>query len=266
MKAAIILLCLVNIIFFVQTSVMAEEVVTLKTRSGVIQKLVLVEVENPKAVLVLFPGGKGTIDPTPIAGMVRYGWGKDNFLVRTRHQFASKGFIVALVDAPSDRQSGMGMLGGFRTSRKHLKDMEEVIKELKRRFHLPVWLVGTSRGTESAAFIAINSEEKIDGLVLASPITVSDKKGSAVTDMEVEKIEVPVLLLVHRDDGCPKTPPSGVDKIAARLVNAFRVAVKILSGGDEPESTPCKGLSQHGFLGVEEKAVNLVADFVLEGN
>ena len=51
--------------------------------------------------------------------------------------------------------------------------------------------------------------KKTDGLVLTSSMSVSNRKGIAVTEMPLEKITVPTLVVAHRQDGCSKTPPEG---------------------------------------------------------
>ena len=76
--------------------------------------------------------------------------GAGNFLVRTRQMFVNDGIAVAVIDAPSDRQSAP-YLNGFRLSKEHADDARAVIAWLKEQLHVPVWLVGTSRGTSAAA-------------------------------------------------------------------------------------------------------------------
>src|SRR4029450_2619816 len=80
-------------------------------------------------------------------------WGKGNFLVRTRALFAQQGLLVAVIDAPSDRQLPP-YLSGFRQAREHAADVRAVIAWTKKEAAVPVWLVGTSRGTQSAGSIA----------------------------------------------------------------------------------------------------------------
>jgi predicted alpha/beta-fold hydrolase len=60
--------------------------------------------------------------------------------------------VAAIVDAPSDQQGGWGMADEFRLSEAHFTDMSAVVEEMQRRFpQLPLFLVGTSRGTVSVA-------------------------------------------------------------------------------------------------------------------
>ena len=240
----------------------SEELVTLETRPGVEQKFILIKPDNPSASVILFAGGKGALDLSTSFGAPTIQWGRNNFLVRTRELFAKNGFMVAVVDAPSDKQSRSGMFGGFRNSEEHVKDIDRVIEDLRKRADVPVWLVGTSRGTESAANVAIHSEQKPDGLVLTSSMSVPNAKGTAVTEMPLEKISIPTLIVAHADDGCRKTPPEGAQEIEELLTNAAKVEVKLFSGGDTPISKPCKAKSYHGFLGIEAQVIDYISGFI----
>jgi dienelactone hydrolase len=244
-------------------AVQAAELVSLETRPGIEQRFILIEPEGePFASAVLFAGGKGALQLSSFLGRPTMKWGMNNFLVRTRDRFAQQGMVVALVDAPTDRQSESGMLGGFRVSAEHLTDIDAVISYLKARTDLPVWLIGTSRGTESATHVAIRSTQGVGGLVLTSSMTVANADGVAVTDMELERIRVPTLIVGHVGDACSKTPPAGAHQIAEQLGNSTAVEVRLFDGGDPPRSKPCRALSQHGFLGIEGDVVEAIADFV----
>lgn len=214
--------------------------------------------EKPVASVILFAGGKGALD---LQGSNSINWGRNNFLVRTRDLFFDKGFMVAVVDAPSDHQEKPWMFFGFRDSDEHVTDIDHVIAYLKKQANVPVWLIGTSRGTESATTLAIESKQKPHGLVLTSSMTEENNKGSAVTESNLEKITIPTLITAHEDDGCKHTPPEGAEEIMDLLTNAKKVEVKIFTGGDEI-SNPCKAMSYHGYLDIEDTVVDYIANFI----
>jgi predicted alpha/beta-hydrolase family hydrolase len=241
----------------------AEELVEVESPRGVTQKFLLIQPDSPKAAVILFAGGKGALNLSKGAfGGVSISWGKRNFLVRTREDLAKHGLIVATVDAPSDRQGKKGMLGGFRSSSAHVQDIDSVIAKLREVADVPIWLVGTSRGTESATSIAIASQQQPHGLVLTSSMTVGDGKGQAVTDFNLSAIRIPTLITHHENDSCRKTQPGDVDDIKNGLANAPVVEVKIFSGGRQ-RSKPCQAMSYHGYLGIEDEVVDAIAGFVL---
>ena len=47
----------------------------------------------------------------------------------------------------------------------------------------------------------------------------------------------------------PRTSPNKVETI-------------LLDGGDPPQSEPCEAKAQHGYLGIELKAVDAIAAFI----
>jgi pimeloyl-ACP methyl ester carboxylesterase len=134
----------------------AEEVVTIPTRPAVRQAFLLARPGRPPvASVVLFAGGNGLLN----LGAARRSL-MGNFLLRTRGRFVAEGFLVAAVDAPSDRPNG---LDGFRTSAAHAEDVGKVIAALREVAPVPVWLVGTSMGTVSAASAAARLGAGRDG-------------------------------------------------------------------------------------------------------
>ena len=256
-------LALTLFIVFISFAAQAAELITLDTRDGVQQKFILIKPDNPVASVILFAGGKGALDLSSSFGSPSIGWGRNNFLVRSRDRFADNDFIVAVVDAPSDMQDRTGMRGGFRDSYEHVNDIDHVISYLKKQSDLPVWLIGTSRGTESAATIAIESKQQPHGLILTSSMTEENPGGTAVTEMELDKISQPTLITSHENDGCHHTPPEGADEIAGMLTNAKKVEIKIFTGGDET-GNPCKAMSFHGYLDIEDHVVSYISKFIKE--
>lgn len=134
-------------------------VVDIPTRPGVTQRFVYLLPASgaPRASVILFAGGHGGLQ---VKDGGSYGWGGNNFLVRTRQQFADAGLAVAVIDAPSDKQSPP-YLGGNRQKPEHRADVLAVIAWLRQQSPAPVWLVGTSRGTQSAAYIATEGKSVV---------------------------------------------------------------------------------------------------------
>ena len=170
---------------------LAQKVVDIPTRPGVTQRMIIISPANPKAAVVLFSGGLGGLQIFPNGS---FKLSEKNFLVRTRQLFADQGLLVALVDAPSDRQSPP-YLGGFRQKPEHAADIKAVIAWLRQQSKVPVWLVGTSRGTVSAAFVAteLAGHDGPDGIVLTSTI-LADDNSPPVPAMPLERSEFRSLL------------------------------------------------------------------------
>jgi dienelactone hydrolase len=185
-----------------------------------------------------------------------------NFLVRARRLFTDKGLTVAVVDAPSDRQ-GL-TLKGFRQTPQHVADIKAVIAWLKQQSGLPVWLVGTSHGTQSAAFVATElsgSQGGPDGLVLTSTILFDDREPPAVPQMPLQRLAIPVLVIHHEQDGCRLCPFTAISGLMRELDGAPRKSLISVRGG-ENRGDPCEAFAYHGFNGLEKDVVAKIADWI----
>lgn len=239
--------------------------VSLQTPRGAKQAFILIKPQKPVASVILFAGGHGALGLKSASSMA---WGAQNFLVRTRDRFAAQGFMVAVADAPSDHQSSRGMNAVFRMSSAHANDIGAIVAYLKKQANVPVWLVGTSMGTFSAAEGGIGLRN-IDGVVLTSTITrsspnwnIRQSHPNGVASMRLSAITVPTLILSHRHDGCDITPASDAPKLTKALTKSRKVDVVLLDGGNAPKSEPCLAMAQHGFYGIEGQAVARIAQFI----
>lgn len=241
---------------------MKKSFVSIQSRPGVKQNFMLIEPEFSFACVILFAGGSGVLGISKKGDRILFK--RDiNFLVRSRNDFATHGLDVAVLDAPSDRNGDHGMMAGFRNSLDHVTDVQAIIDYLSCRNNKPIWLIGTSRGTESVAYNSIHGKKTIAGIVFTSSITVTDRHGVSITELNLEQIQVPAQVLSHIDDGCYLTPPIGTHLIARKLVNAPKIDVGFFEGGRNPVSQPCDPLSEHGFFGIEPIVVARIAKFIL---
>ncbi|TCV84087.1 alpha/beta hydrolase [Sulfurirhabdus autotrophica] len=236
-----------------------QRVEDIPTRPGVTQRILVLAPPTPKAAVILFAGGHGGLQITSDGS---FKWGAGNFLVRTRQLFADQGLLVVLVDAPSDRQSPP-FLAGFRQKPEHVADIKTVIAWVREQAKVPVWLVGTSRGTQSAAYIATEllGADGPDGLVLTSTI-LSDNKSQPVPDLPLSKIAIPVLVVHHEQDGCNHCAFSDIPKLMSKLDNNPRHELVTFTGGNS-RGDPCEAFAYHGFNGLEGDAVRKITEWIL---
>ena len=251
--------------FVGQASAQEASLVSVQTPRGAKQAFILIKPTKPTAAVVLFAGGHGRLGLKSASTMA---WGSQNFLVRVRDQFAAQDFMVAVVDTPSDYQSERGMNAVFRMSAAHAADIGAVVNYLKKQANIPVWLIGTSMGTFSAAGGAVGLKS-IDGLVLTATITrakpnwnIRGSHPNGVASMKLSAVSVPTLIVSHRKDGCDVTPASDAPKLTKALSSSRKVDVVLVDGGSPPRSEPCQALSQHGFLGIEPQVVARIASFI----
>jgi pimeloyl-ACP methyl ester carboxylesterase len=215
--------------------------VSIPTPRGATQAFILIKPDNPLASVILFAGGNGALGLQSASSMKSLA---SNFLVRSRDKFAAHKFLVAVIDAPSDQQQGMSAV--FRMSSAHAGDIGAVAAYLKMQANAPVWLIGTSNGTFSAAGGAI-AAKGIDGLVLTSTVTrakpetnFAQRYPDAVASMALPEITVPTLIVSHRKDTCEGSPAADAPKLSQRLTRASKVEVALLDGGNPPQSEPCE--------------------------
>lgn len=214
----------------------AEDRIELHSRPGVVQPILYLPASVPVASAVLFPGGRGVI-----AGE------QNNFLLRIRGEFAGDGISVAVIDAPSDITDATAK---FRASADAAADAAAVVAFLKAKAAVPVWLIGTSRGSISAANAAVHlGSAQVSGVVLTSSVW-----NGGMRFVPLSQIAVPTLIIHNRDDHCGQSPVSGAAPALAQLTSAPAKDLVLVSGGNE-KSNPCGALSTHGYLGIENQVV-----------
>lgn len=240
-----------------------QEIVTLQPRPGVTQSFFLTSIpKDLRAVAVLFPGSGGLINLRSENGQPKFGQG--NFLVRSRAEFVKRGVAAAILDAPSDQQRNWGMTDEFRLSDSHFTDISAVVDDLAKRFpNVPLFLVGTSRGTISAAALGARLGSRAAGSVLTSTMfraapRKSNEPGPGLSRFDFATIQIPVLIVHHVSDQCESTPYSD----AARLSDRFPLIT--VFGGDSPQSGPCDAFSAHGYVGREAATVEQIVNWMLK--
>lgn len=248
---------------FIPLGAAAEGDIDIKSRGETVRILVTSPKKvKPVAVAVLFAGGGGVLNikKSPFGAVIKNL--SNNFLLRSSKYFRNNGFVTVAIDAPTDQSSD---LFGFRDTEDHAKDVAAVIAYLRKEFGLPVWLVGTSRGTNSVANAAIRLQgpKGPNGIVLTATMLDFKHGGDPdywtnVLDMNLDEITVPVVIAHHKQDRCSKTPPGKVKDMVEDLEKAKIIAVLWYDGG-EPKGPDCEAFHYHGFPGQEERVVNDIA-------
>jgi pimeloyl-ACP methyl ester carboxylesterase len=140
-------------------------------------------------------------------------------------RWVREGFLVAVLDRPSDRKNG---LWNFRTTSEHAADVKQAIAAIREVAPVPVWLVGTSMGSLSAANAAARLPEGgPDGIVLTSSVTETSKASYETT----------------RHAGLVKQ-------------------LMTFQGGRPAISPPCEARSPHGYLGIEATVVSAIGAWI----
>lgn len=246
--ARIMAFTLAALTVFASGRAIAEDRIELSSRPNVTQPILFQSTSSSVASVVLFPGGNGVITVE-----------RQNFLLRVRGAFASQGISVAAIDAPSDHASGLS--DDYRASADAALDLAAVVAFLKAKAPVSVWLVGTSRGTISAANGAARlGPSQVGGVVLTSSVW-----NHGMERVPLASIAVPTLIVHNRQDGCVASPPSGAEPALAALAAAPAKQLVFVSGGT-PKGNPCGALSPHGYYGIENQVVPVVIDWIKHHN
>lgn len=108
-----------------------------------------------------------------------------------------------------------------------------MLAEMRKRYPgLPLFLVGTSRGTLSVAHLAAALGGEVSGAVLTASLFHKPWRTrlALLSGFDWSAIKTPVLLVHHSDDGCRATPYFEAQRLAGRFP---LVTVK---GGKQAES------------------------------
>jgi len=232
-----------------------EAIEIVQTRPDVTVRMLVIKANSkPSTALILFPGADGTRHFGEKDGRF---WVSKNFVMRSAGDLAAAGYIIVAVDAPSDQSYGMS--DQFRTSPQHAKDIRKIIAYLKEKHRVTsLYLVGTSKGTLSAAYLAsVFDDPSIGGVILTAVYSPAD-----MGSIDFTEIDDPVLIVHHVYDQCRVTPFHGAIELKQRLTESPKVDLVGVTGGIPPVSGPCEALSSHGFYGVEQPVVRVITDWL----
>jgi pimeloyl-ACP methyl ester carboxylesterase len=101
--------------------------------------------------------------------------------------------------------------------------------------------------------------------VLTSSVTDGGRgrnRSATVFDIDLKRIQIPVLVVHHGQDGCAVTPFGAATALPAALSGSAKVDFVEVTGGDPPRSEPCEVLAAHGYLGREREVVAVIADWI----
>jgi hypothetical protein len=210
---------------------------------------------HPQAIatLVLLPGGD--------AGSGKITSGKPasgNFLSRSRDYFQAEGFNVVVAYRASDLR---GLDYEYRTSKKHIAEIEKIVAFATNEYGKPVWLIGTSRGSVSATAAAIAlGNTQVSGLILTSSVT--SKKDGAISTQNIGSIQMPTLVVHHKNDACHICVPEEARKIVDALLKAPTKKFILIDGGSNPEGEVCAARHWHGFINFEQETVQAITAWI----
>jgi hypothetical protein len=215
----------------------------------------------PTFIVILLAGSNGDIQLTPAAPDGTLDVSSSNFLVRSRWLFAGEGFYTITPDIATDFPLPQGLTDN-QNNMNHIIDVLQLISWARGEMPgLPVWVVGTSRGT-AGAFVAGQYSPGAggpDGLVFTDSINSATDPDSLLM-ANLSAITVPVLFVNETGNACAGTLAGGNNAVVKKLTSSAKVSREEVGKGNLlPLTDECHALSEHGFFGVEEIAVHKIA-------
>lgn len=216
---------------------------------------------TPTTAALLFAGYPGILRIRLENGQPVYDLA-GNFLLRARRHLNTASVFSVLVDCPSDELRACD--DSYRSSARHAADIAEVIAFLKRdEGAQKIYLVGTSYGTVSSAYLARALDSRIDGAVHTSTFTDPrngrNAHGMSMAAFDWSQTAAPQLFVHHRDDPCDLT------RYASIVARRGDIPLVTVEGSVQPRGDACQAFSAHGFVGREPAVMRAIAAWIETG-
>lgn len=187
----------------------------------------------PKYVVILMPGGSGRLEPEMREGKVVFK-GRGNFLIRSRALFTDTDMVAIATDSTGSPER-----------------MGAITEDVARRFPgARVYVIGTSRSTQSTMQLAERMDGKVAGFVHTSSM-------NGIARFDTRPLKSRHLIVHHKNDACHVTG------YGTALYNheQFGTAFITMEGGVS-QGDPCEAFAHHGYHGVEKEAVAKIKTWI----
>jgi hypothetical protein len=214
----------------------ADELVLTRSDAGAVSYVLTTGGGTPAYAVILMPGGNGILDPRMTNGRLSMR-ASGNFLIRSRALFATGPFVAASTDATTSPERILAIAG-----------------DLQKRFGpLKVYVVGTSRSTESTMALSAPLDGKVAGFVHSSSM-------SSIASFDPRKFKSRHLIVLHRLDACRVTRPSGGEASHRNYGTEL-----IEMDGGKSTGDDCEAFAYHGYNGIEAQTVEKIKAWIIAG-
>lgn len=188
---------------------------------------------KPSVAVILMPGGRGLLNLRQEGGKILMEL-SGNFLTRSRELFADGRIVAISTDATTTPERIMA-----------------VVQDLQARFgSLSVYILGTSRSTESTMALARRIDGQVEGFVHSSSV-------NAIASFDPRGLRSRHLIVLHKQDACRVTMPSS--GIASN--RNFGTVLVEMEGG-QSVGDDCGAWAHHGYNGVEAETVDRIKAWI----
>ena len=190
--------------------------------------------QSPRYVLILMPGGAGTLNPhINNEGKLQFGFA-GNFLIRSRNQFCDSQFTTASTNS-TESPERMGAL----------------VNDLQTRFpNAKICMVGTSRSTYSTMGLAEKFDGKIDCIIHTASM-------NQIARFDTRKFKSRHLMVHHKNDPCHLTTYASTQSNHER----YKTPLITMEGGSSTGDA-CQAFSFHGFYGIEQQTIDQIKAWI----
>lgn len=229
---------------------LSEELVEVQIDGGIQRAVISHRKGKPDGskLVVLLPGRPSVVRPEIDNGVMMKSPLMGNFLIRARRHLITDQVMTLLVDCHS--QIGDYCTPEYQSSKARYNHVKAVINAAREK--LPtvkeVYLMSTSMGSISSAFLALNGQQEFAGVIhTASVDPTASNSFVQLNNFDYSAIKIPQAFIHHVEDPCPQTQYGYFRKIAEK----YKVPLISVTGGSDFQGHPCGAFNQHGFRGKE---------------
>jgi len=230
-----------------------------RTQSGVLS--IKNTTQNHRYLAVLIPGYPAVFRPKIEDGVLVHSKLKGNFLIRARRHLLNDKIMSLLVDCHS--QSGPICELEYQASHQREKDINALIDrviELNPSIE-KVWLIGTSMGTMSSAFVPKHNTKRYSGVIHTATLTATKNHYPQLRGFNYRALSETQFFIHHIDDPCLLTKYSRIKNIA----ELNKIPLITVFGGRGFKGNACNAFTQHGFRGMEVKVMREIQNIIERG-
>ena len=227
-----------------------EELVEVQIDGGVQRAVISRREGKPDGtkLLVLLPGYPSVVRPEMGNGIMMNSPLLGNFLIRARRHLVTDQVMTLLVDCHS--QIGDVCKPEYQGTQERYKHVKAVIDAAKAK--LPtvkqIYLISTSAGSISSAFVALYGQAELAGVIHTASIDpTAPKSYTQLLNFDYSAIRIPQAFIHHVEDPCAITQYSYIRSVAEK----YKVPLVSVSGGSDFRGNPCMAFTQHGFRNKE---------------
>ena len=188
----------------------------------------------PKYVLIMMPGGNGTMgiqkneDGTPFFN------GKSNFLIASRALLSDNDIATISIDRG-----------------RSLNRMRGVVADIKFKYpQAKIYIAGTSLSTTETIYQSENMDGEVAGFIHTSSV-------SSIGGLDTRKSKSRNLIVIHKYDGCRVTPPSS----GISSHEDYGTDLIVMEGGFN-EGDICGPATYHGYNGIRNEVTAKIREWI----